>query len=54
MEEGMIHYRETEYGFEYGNAIVTRLFSDIKKGWITIGIESVIPSGGPNLAAHIG
>ena len=35
-----MHYKETEYGFEYGNAKIKRLCSDVKKGWITIGIES--------------
>ena len=33
-------YKETTYGFEYGDAIVTRLFSDEKKGWVTLGIGS--------------
>ena len=36
----MLHYKETKYGFEYGNAKVSRLFSDEKKGWITLRIES--------------
>lgn len=35
-----MHYRETQYGFEYGNAKVTRLFSDEKKEWVTIGIDT--------------
>ena len=36
----MIHYKETEYGFEYGSAEVTRMFSDAKKGWVTLGIQT--------------
>ena len=35
-----IHYRETIYGFEYGAAKVTRLFSDEKKQTVTIQIET--------------
>jgi len=34
------HYKETEYGFEYGSAKVERLFSNEKKGWVTLGIET--------------
>jgi len=40
-----MHYKETEYGFEYGDAKVTRLFSDERKGWVTLGIESSKYSG---------
>ena len=35
-----IHYKETEYGFEYGDAKVTRMFSDERKGWVTLGVAS--------------
>ncbi len=35
-----IHYKETYYGFEYGSAQVTRLFSDEKKQWVTIGLKT--------------
>ena len=35
-----MHYKEIKYGFEYGSAIIERLFSDDKKGWITIGIKT--------------
>ena len=41
----MMHYKETKYGFEYGDAKVCRLFSDEKKGWVTLGIESSKYSG---------
>ena len=34
------HYKETQYGFEYGSAKVSRLFSDEKKGWVTIGVTT--------------
>jgi len=36
----MIHYAETEYGFEYGAAKVTRITSDKKRKWIVLGIET--------------
>jgi hypothetical protein len=36
----VIPYEELQYGFQYGAAKVTRLFSDKKKGWVTLGIET--------------
>jgi hypothetical protein len=36
----MIHYREAEYGFEYGSAKVTRTSSDNKKGWVVISVDT--------------
>ena len=36
----MIHYEETMYGFNYGSAKITRMFSDDAKGWVTIGVET--------------
>jgi len=35
-----IHYEETQYGFDYGAAKVNRLFSDEKKGWVVIGVDT--------------
>ena len=35
-----MHYKETRYGFEYGAAKVNRVFSDEKKGWVVLGIET--------------
>ena len=35
-----IHYEETAYGFDYGNAKITRMFSDEKKGWVTLGLKT--------------
>jgi len=35
----MIHYKETRYGFEFGDVKVSRICSDEKKGWVTLGIE---------------
>ena len=39
MSEPM-HYKETQYGFEYGAAKVERIFSDEKKGFVTLGIKT--------------
>ena len=35
-----MHYKETQYGFEWGAAKVERMISDEKKGWIVIGLET--------------
>jgi hypothetical protein len=35
-----IHYRESEFGFEYGSARVTRLASDEKTGAVVIRVAS--------------
>jgi len=35
-----MHYKETHYGFEWGNAKVTRICSDERKGCVTIGIKT--------------
>jgi hypothetical protein len=39
-DDNLIEYKELKYGFKYGAAKVTRLFSDEKKGWVTLGIET--------------
>jgi hypothetical protein len=36
----MINYKETTYGFEYGCAEITRLFSDEQKGWVTLEVKT--------------
>jgi len=36
-----IHYKETEYGFEFGAAKVKRIFLDEEKGWVTLGITTL-------------
>ena len=35
-----MHYANTQYGFEWGCATISRLFSDDKKGWVTLGIKT--------------
>jgi hypothetical protein len=48
-----IHYRETQYGFEYGAAIVTRLCSEPKTGRVTICIETPKHSGHDGLQVSV-
>ena len=36
----MINFKETRYGFEFGDAKISRLFSDDKKGWVTLSLET--------------
>ena len=36
----MINFKETEYGFEYGSAKVTRVSSDEKRGWVVLNVET--------------
>jgi len=48
-----MHYKETRYGFEYGAANVTRMFSDEKKGWVTIGLETPRHSRGKELQVYV-
>ncbi len=35
-----MRYEETRFGFNYGAAEITRVCSDNKKGWVTIGINT--------------
>jgi hypothetical protein len=35
-----MHYKETEYGFEWGAENVIRHCSDEKEGWVILGIET--------------
>ena len=35
-----IHYAETKYGFDWGAAKITRCFSEPKKGWVTLIVET--------------
>lgn len=35
-----MHYAETKHGFDWGAAKVTRCFSDTKKGWVTLLLET--------------
>ena len=33
-----MHFKETQYGFEWGAATVQRLTSDDARGWVLLGI----------------
>ena len=48
-----MHYKETQYGFEYGDAKVTRITSDEKKGWVILGIESSKYSGNNHIQIYV-
>ena len=48
-----IHYAETKYGFDYGSAKITRCFSDDKKGWVTILVETPKHKGGNALQIYV-
>jgi len=48
-----MHYKETKYGFEYGDVKVARIFSDEKKGWVTLGVESSKYSGNNALQIYV-
>jgi hypothetical protein len=34
------HFKATEFGFEWQAAKVQRLFSDPRKGWVTVGVDT--------------
>ena len=35
-----MNYREIQFGFDWGAASITRCFSDEKKGWVTLLLET--------------
>ena len=35
-----IYYAETLFGFDWGAAKITRCFSDSRKGWVTLLVET--------------
>ena len=35
-----VHFANTQYGFEWGDAKIERHISDKKKGWIVLGIKT--------------
>ena len=49
----MINHKETQYGFEWGSASISRFFSDTKKGWVTIGIETPKYKGHNNIQIYV-
>jgi hypothetical protein len=51
--ENVMHYKETQYGFEYGAARIQRICSDEKKGWVTIGVETPKYKGHDTIQVYI-
>lgn len=51
--EGNMHYKETQFGFEWGDAKVSRFFDDDKKGWVIIGLETTKHSRDKNFEIQI-
>lgn len=35
-----MHYKETDYGFEWGSAKIERNCSDSKKGWVVMNLKT--------------
>ncbi len=35
-----VHFKETQYGFEYGDVEITRVCSDGEKGWVLLGLKT--------------
>lgn len=48
-----MHYAETKYGFEWGSAKISRVFSDEKKGWITLAIDTPKYKGNEALQVYV-
>ena len=35
-----VHFKKTKYGFEFGSAVITRLFSNDKNGATVFGVKT--------------
>lgn len=35
-----MHFKETQYGFEWGGVSIERWMSDEKKGWVYFGLKT--------------
>jgi hypothetical protein len=49
----MMYFAKTKYGFHYGAAKLKRLFSDDKKGWVTLGLETPKYEGNKNIQIYV-
>ena len=47
------HYAETPYGFEWGAAHVQRAFSDDKRGWVTLTLDTPKHAGHDSLQIYV-
>ena len=48
-----IHYKETKYGFDFGAAQITRMFSIDKTKSVTIGLETPKYKGNKGLQIYV-
>jgi hypothetical protein len=48
-----MHYKETPFGFEWGNAKMIRHFQDEKRGWVYLGIETSKYRGHKRLSIYV-
>ena len=48
-----MNYAETKFGFDWGAAKITRCFSDEKKGWDTMLLETPKHSGAKALQIYV-
>lgn len=35
-----VRYSQTQYGFDFGAASITRMASDRRRGWVVIGLQT--------------
>ena len=40
MPDKNIHFKKTQYGFEWGNAKIKRVCDDSKRGWVILTVET--------------
>lgn len=48
-----MHFKESNTGFEWGDAKVSRMFDDKKKGWVTVGLETTKFSGNKGIQIYV-
>lgn len=48
-----IHFQDTQYGFEWGNATVSRGFDGREKGWITLLLETDKYPGNKSIQIYV-
>ena len=47
------HYAETRCGFEWGSAHVQRAFSDNRRGWVTLTLDTPKHAGSNSLQIYV-
>ena len=48
-----MHFQNTQYGFDWGAAKLTRGFSDEKRGWVTLLLETPKHKGNASLQIYV-